>query len=169
MKAPEDREGTLKLFQEGPALLERVVADLTETQLDAKPAKGGWTIRQIIHHIVDGDDIWKMGIKMALGNTTSEFALVWYSDLSQESWSERWAYHKRSIDVSLALFKATRAHVLQILENRPDGWTQSVAVRGKKDSRVEHVPIGFVIQMQAEHVVHHIKRIQEILHELNNR
>ncbi|KAA3662394.1 MAG: hypothetical protein DWQ10_02495 [Calditrichaeota bacterium] len=168
MKAPADREQALSLFREGPVLLEQAIADLPETYLDAVPAKGGWTIRQIVHHIVDGDDIWKIGIKMALGNENAELSLTWYSAFPQETWGKRWAYSERSIDVSLAFLEATRNHVLQLLESVPDAWTQSVAVRSKTDTELEKVPIGFIIQMQANHVVHHIKRIREIIRELEN-
>lgn len=44
LHAPEDRD------------------DIISRYLDAMPSGGGWTIRQIVHHIVDGDDIWKLCI-----------------------------------------------------------------------------------------------------------
>ncbi len=164
MNAPEDREGTISRYREGSFLLEEVVNDLADDDLDAKPSQGGWTIRQIVHHIVDGDDIWKVCIKMAMGNEEEEFALGWYSALSQETWGDRWAYTKRSIDVSLSLFKATRAHVLQLIESAPEVWNRSVVVRSPKGD-AERVPVGFVVQMQADHVFHHIERIRAILRE----
>ncbi|HPR87722.1 MAG TPA: DinB family protein [bacterium] len=164
MNAPEDRTGTLSRYREGPHQLEQVVMPLSEADLDARPAQGGWTIRQIVHHIVDGDDIWKMCIKMAMGNEDGEFALEWYWALPQQTWAERWAYAKRSLDVSLALFRAERAHVVQLLESAPEVWERSVTLRTPK-GEVERVPVGFVVQMQADHVAHHIERIHAILAE----
>jgi hypothetical protein len=128
------------------------------------PSRGGWTIRQIVHHIVDGDDIWKMGVKMAMGNEEGEFALGWYWALSQQTWGDRWAYDKRSLDASLSLFRAIRGHVVQLLESVPDAWNRSVVIRTPK-GEVERVPVGFVVQMQADHVFHHIERIRAILQE----
>jgi RimJ/RimL family protein N-acetyltransferase len=164
MNAPEDRTGTIARYREGPHLLDKVVMGLTDADLDAKPSQGGWTIRQIIHHIADGDDIWKMCIKMAMGNEEGEFALGWYGALPQETWADRWAYAKRSVDVSLTLFRADRAHVVQLLECVPEVWHRSVVVRTAKGD-VERVPVGFVVQMQADHVFHHIERIRAILRE----
>ena len=51
MNAPEDRTGTLSRYREGPQQLEEVLMNLTDADLDAKPSRGGWTIRQIVHHI----------------------------------------------------------------------------------------------------------------------
>lgn len=164
MNAPEDRSGAISHYREGPALLEQVLNGLTDSVLDAKPSRGGWSIRQIVHHIVDGDDIWKTCIKMAMGNEEAEFALAWYWTLPQETWADRWSYTKRSLDVSLALFKATRAHVIQLLESTPEAWHRSVVIRTPK-GEIERVPVGFVVQMQADHVFHHIARIRAILQE----
>lgn len=164
MNAPHDRADTLRRYQEGPRHLEQVVLDLTDADLDARPSQGGWTIRQIVHHIVDGDDIWKMCIKMAMGNEEGEFTLGWYRALPQETWADRWAYSKRSLDISLSLLKAVRAHVVQLLESAPEVWDHSVLVRTSKGEG-ERIPVGFVVQMQADHVFHHIERIRAILRE----
>lgn len=162
MKAPDDREAALSRYREGPKLLESVVTGVQCCDLDAVPQGGGWTIRQIIHHVVDGDDLWKLGIKMAMGNEQGEFTLGWYWSLSQMQWADRWAYSQRSVDVSLSLFKAMRAHIVELLECVPEAWTRSVGLR-TPDGKIERVPIGFVIQMQADHVLHHVERIRCIL------
>jgi hypothetical protein len=161
MNPPNDQEAILELFRQGPALLEQALADLTDADLDQSPAQGSWTIREIVHHIVDGDDIWKTCIKMALGNQEGEFNLSWYRAKSQVEWSRSWVYADRSIDISLALFKANRAHILQILAAAADGWSKSVRFR-KHDGEIELVPVGMAVKIQADHVVQHIKRIQEI-------
>jgi len=164
MISPKNKQAEMARFQEGPARLEEVVKRLTDADLDAPPAAGGWTIRQIVHHVVDGDDLWKLCIKMALGIEQPEFPLAWYWEMPQVSWGERWAYSRRSLDVSLALLKANRAHILQLLESVPEAWERAAVLR-KKDGEMEQVPVGFVIQMQADHLLHHLKRIQEILTE----
>lgn len=145
-------------------LLECAIAGLKDAELDASPANGGWTIRQIVHHIVDGDDLWKAGIKAALGNTPGEFTLAWYWGQPQEIWAERWAYADRSVDVSMALLKAIRAHVSQLLKNVPDGWSRSVGVR-KRDGEIVRLSVGAVVEMQADHLEHHVNRITAIRQE----
>ncbi|MGA9117780.1 MAG: DinB family protein, partial [Bacteroidota bacterium] len=117
MNAPEDREAAISRFREGPLLLEHAVAGLRDAELDATPPGGGWSVRQIVHHIADGDDIWKLCIKMAIGNEQAEFALGWYWSLPQEIWADRWAYCRRPVGPSLSLLKVNREHVLQLLES----------------------------------------------------
>ena len=164
MNAPEDRDHEVSRYREGPDLLEEVVIGLRDSELDARPAAGGWSVREIVHHIADGDDIWKISIKMAIGNEQAEFDLGWYWSLPQVTWSDRWAYSRRSIGASLSLLRASREHVIQLLTSVPEAWNRSVVVRTPKGG-IEQVPIGFVIQMQADHVMHHLKRIRAILKE----
>ncbi len=167
MNAPEDKDSVLARYREGPELLERALEGIKDSDLDAQPRQGGWTIRQIVHHIADGDDIWKIGIKVALGNEQAEFSLDWYRTLQQEDWADRWAYANRSIDMSLALLRAIRGHVLQLIEHVPDAWHRSVDFR-KPDGETERVPVGGVVEMQANHVVHHVNRIRAIRSEIGS-
>lgn len=168
MKPPENKNEILELFERGPGILENALADLSDTELDYIPSNGGWSIRQIVHHLVDGDDLWKMYIKIALGNEQAEFTLKWYLALPQTEWATRLSYEKRSIDTSLILLKAIRGHILQLLEYAPDGWSKSAQFRDT-NGEIEVVSVGFVIQMQADHVVHHVKRILEIRKEIPSR
>lgn len=164
MDAPADRTGVLSRFTAGVAALEEAVSGLSDDALDAVPSGGGWTVRQIVHHLADGDDIWKLAVKMAIGRDGAEFVLGWYQEMTQREWADRWAYASRPIDVSLSLLKASRAHVQQLLDSSPDAWHRAVLLR-KHDGEIERVPIGFILEMQAEHVFHHLRRIEEILEE----
>ena len=165
MNAPDDQNKILALFKHGPNILEKSLAGLTDNELDYIPSSGGWTIRQIVHHITDGDDIWEMAIKMALGGEESEFNLNWYKVMPQMEWAKRWSYEKRSIDISLTLFRATRNHIMQLLENTPDAWTKNIK-SPEPDGKIEIIPVGFILQMQADHLVHHVNRIAEIRKEI---
>jgi uncharacterized damage-inducible protein DinB len=162
MKPPADKESIIARYIEGPALLRRVLSDLKESDFDTSPTKGGWSIRQIVHHLADGDDLWKICIKQALGNEQSEFSLDWYRALTQDTWADRWAYTQRSVDVSLSLLEATRKHIVQLLEHVPDGWNKSVGFR-EPNGEIVRVSVGFIIEMQAKHVVHHLKQVEAIL------
>jgi uncharacterized damage-inducible protein DinB len=166
MNPPDDQNKVIDLFKQGYDILEKSIAGSSDKELDYAPSSSGWTIRQIVHHLVDGDDLWKIGIKIALGDQQVEFSLKWYLALPQTEWAKKWGYENRSIDISLALFKANREHIIQLLETIPDSWTKSVQFI-EPDDKIEIVPVGFVIQMQADHVVHHVIRIAEIRKEFS--
>jgi uncharacterized damage-inducible protein DinB len=167
MNVPEDRDNQLSRYREGPTLLENIVKELQDTSLDFKPSGGGWSIRQIVHHIVDGDYIWTFAIKMAFGNQQPEFFLKWYSSMTQDTWADHWAYSRRSIDTSLSLLKTTREHVLQLLASVPEAWNRIVVLHTPK-GEIEQVPAGFIIKMQADHIQHHVERIRSIKQECSN-
>ena len=157
-----DREIALRRFIEGPTLLEDTLADIKPDELDRPPIDGGWTIRQNVHHIADGDDIWKTAIKIALGSDQAEFSLAWYWLHTQVEWADCWVYSHRRLSESLALFKANRHHIAQLLTEIPEGWTRSVSARDSKGV-VELITVGFIVEMQSDHLLHHLKRIQAIL------
>lgn len=161
MNSQNNESEFLERYAQGPDQLERALADVETPVLDATASHGGWTVRQIVHHIVDGDDIWKLCIKIALGNEDGEFALGWYWALEQDVWADRWRYSERPVDVSLALFRANRGHVLQLMKHVPDAWTRSV-MWPRPNGPTERVTVGRAIQIQAEHAEHHIAQINAI-------
>ena len=73
MKPPENKNEILELFKRGPGILENALAGLSDTELDYVPSNGGWSIRQIVHHLVDGDDLWKMYIKITARFTYNKY------------------------------------------------------------------------------------------------
>jgi uncharacterized damage-inducible protein DinB len=161
MNPADSQTSIIARFADGPAQLEQALTGLHDADLDAPPVQGGWTIRQIVHHIADGDDLWKACIKAALGNEQGEFTLEWYWVVPQDIWADRWAYAGRSIDVSLALFKANRAHVTQLLAHVPDAWSRSISLR-KPSGETTRLTVGAVVEMQADHLQHHVHRILAI-------
>lgn len=168
MKTSQNNDKSFLLFIAGPLLLEDTIKGIDDSELDYLPINRGWTIRQIIHHIADGDDLWKLSIKIALGNEQAEFNLQWYAEYSQSEWAEKWSYAKRSAFESLSLLKAIRAHIAQLLESVDDGWNKLVRFR-KPDGQIEIVSVGFVIQMQSDHLLYHVKRIKAIRQEYSGR
>ncbi len=164
MTATTGQATILAHYADGPAQLESAIQGLAESELDAPPTQGGWSIREIVHHVADGDDIWTLGIKMALGNEEAEFHLDWYGTIPQTSWASRWAYAHRSVSTSLDLLRATRKHILELLAQIPDGCERAVGIR-EPNGQVTRVTVGFIVEMQANHVFHHIDRILAIRRE----
>jgi hypothetical protein len=152
---------TLASYADGPAQLEAVLMDLTESDLNLAQTGDSWTIRQIVHHLADGDDIWKTCIKAARGNSEGLFSLLWYWDKPQTEWAESWKYAGRSIEPSLALFRANRYHIVELVGQIPDAWEKSICLKWP-DGEEERITIGEVLEMQARHVVGHVHDIQMI-------
>jgi uncharacterized damage-inducible protein DinB len=148
-------------YADGPKRLETAIAGLSEADLDVAQSSDSWTIRQVVHHLTDGDDIWKVFIKRAIGNPGGEFTLEWYWQMPQDEWAERWVYEERAIDPSLALFRASRRHIVQLLEHIPGVWEKSLRIRWPNGEEQE-VSVGWVVEMQTRHMEGHLGDIRRI-------
>jgi hypothetical protein len=154
-------EALLGQYADGPARLEAALTGITDLELDLSLATDAWTIRQIVHHIVDGDDLWKTCIMAALGNSDGLFTLQWYWDKPQMEWSESWSYASRSVESSLTLLDANCHHIVELLEHVPDALEKSIRLRPPHDAEVR-ITIREVLEMQVRHKTGHTQDIQAI-------
>ena len=151
----------LKRYATGPDLVQDSIQGLNDEQLDLKLSDDSWSIRQLVHHITDGDYLWKEFLLRAVGEPEREFSLEWYWCLPQDDWVKRWSYAGREVRHSLDLFKANRQHTLELLEQVPDLWDKCLLIPTRQGGQ-ERVSVGEVVEMQAGHVVGHVEDIQNI-------
>jgi hypothetical protein len=62
----EQREEFLSRLASTPALLRAAVAGLSDAQLDTPYREGGWTVRQVVHHVPDSHVNAYVRFKLAL-------------------------------------------------------------------------------------------------------
>ncbi len=155
----KDRDAAIASYAEGPKLLEKAIAGLSVDGLDLAESNDTWTIRQYVHHVADGDDIWKAFIKQAIGNPGSRYELQWYWDLLQNEWVMSWDYANRAIEPSLGLYRASRAHIVQLLLSIPAAWERSLMIRWPNGDDQE-VRVSWVVEMQTQHVFGHVDDIR---------
>src|ERR1700733_2118212 len=61
-----ERKVLLSQVAEAPAKLRAAVEHLSEAQLDSPYRAGGWTVRQVVHHLPDSHLNWYVRAKLAL-------------------------------------------------------------------------------------------------------
>lgn len=162
-KPTNTRRKILTRCAKGPSILESALDGMQGEQLDLTLSPDSWSIRQLIHHIADGDYLWKEFLLRAAGNPEAEFSLEWYWCLPQDEWVKRWSYAEREISHSLALLKANRQHTAELLGQVPDLWEKSLLIPARQGGQ-ERVTVGEVIEMQCRHVEGHVEDIQHIRH-----
>ena len=84
-----------------------------------------------------------------------------YWEIPQDEWVECWDYQKRAIRPSLAMFRANRDHIAQLLEQIPGVWERVLRIRWPNGEE-EDVSVRWVIEMQTQHVEGHVKDINRI-------
>ena len=145
-----------------PSQLEAAIIGLSETNLDISESAESWTIREIVHHIADGDDMWKLFIKRAIGNPNGEFAFDWYWQVPQDEWAKCWHYKERSVEPSLAMFRANRSHIVQLLRHTPGALQKSLRVHWPTKLGEQEVQVVWIVKGQTQHALDHIAEIGEI-------
>ena len=111
---PSDRAAHIETLRELPARLRAAVSGLDDAQLDTPYRDGGWTVRQVIHHVADSHANSYMRFKLAL--TEYEPTIKPYDEAA-------WAQLPDSlmpIEVSLALTDALHRRWIGLLESLSD-------------------------------------------------
>jgi hypothetical protein len=151
----------LTRYAGGPKLVQSAIRGLEESQLDLSLSPENWSIRQLVHHITDGDYLWKEFLLRAAGEPEREFNLAWYWCLPQDDWVKRWSYAGRDIKHSLELFAANRAHTMELLKKVPELWGKSLLIPNPHEEQ-ERATVSEVVEMQSRHVERHVEDIHQI-------
>lgn len=141
-----------------PDELEAALAGLADADFDLARSAQAWTIRQTVHHIVDADEVTKVIIKAALGNSGCTFGLAWY-DL-KNSWVTILNYASRPLAPALALFRANHRDLESLLNHLPEAWERYVMLKRDASSELRQITVAQLIQTQTGHVEHHIEQIR---------
>src|SRR3982751_3168783 len=67
---PADRRVMIGIIADAPRHLRAAVADLNDHQLDTPYREGGWTVRQVAHHVPDSHLNAYVRLKLALTEET---------------------------------------------------------------------------------------------------
>lgn len=155
-----EQEKSMETYETGPELLDAALKGLSESQLDLSRAEGKWTIREIVHHIVDAEDLWETIIKAALGNTGCTFDASWY--IPGNKCAVPLDYAKRPIDEAVALFKSLRRFIADSIKHLPDARERSAFVTWKNGKLFEKTfTVGEMLDWQIQHLEIHLKQIHE--------
>jgi hypothetical protein len=96
----EMRQGWIGDIVQAPALLRAAVKGLTEEQLDTPYRSGGWTVRQVIHHLPDSHMNAYVRFKLSL--TEDEPSIKTYKE---DKWAELPDARTAAPEISLALLE----------------------------------------------------------------
>jgi catechol 2,3-dioxygenase-like lactoylglutathione lyase family enzyme len=147
-------EQTIALYASGPDALEAVLEGLAAEEMTWKPAPDDWSIREIVHHVADSDATAFFRVKMALAEPGR---VMLGNPYHPDTWANGLDYQGRDIAPSLTLLRATRAHILQLINHLPDAMERTV-----KNPEGEATPVETFISMLASHLMIHIDQIRDV-------
>jgi uncharacterized damage-inducible protein DinB len=97
-----------------PAQLRLAVAGLSDEQLDTPYRPGGWTVRQVVHHMADSH--MNASMRFRLGLTEENPTIKPYDE---KAWAELSDVRHLPIDVSLRLLDALHDRLVHLLRSVP--------------------------------------------------
>jgi uncharacterized damage-inducible protein DinB len=106
-----------------PARLRAAVAGLDDAQLDTPYRDGGWTVRQVVHHVPDSHLNAYTRCKLAV---TEQRPTI--KPYDEAAWAELADARTLPVDVSLALLEALHARWVHFLRSLPgDAWAREIS------------------------------------------
>lgn len=137
-----------------PAKLRAATEGLTDAQLDTPYRNGGWTIRQVVHHIPDSHMNSLMRFKWAMTEdnpTIKPYDEAGFAELAD---------YKLPIASSLALLEGLHVHMVALFESFTDADLERTFTHPESK---QTNPLKKIIGLYAWHGDHHFAQITECL------
>jgi uncharacterized damage-inducible protein DinB len=119
---PEELAAVVGVIAGTPAMMRQAVAGLDEAQLDTPYRPGGWSVRQVVHHVPDSHLNAYVRIKLAL--TEEEPTIRPYLEAR---WAELPEARSAPVEVSLTLLDGLHQRwALALKELPPEAWQRTL-------------------------------------------
>jgi uncharacterized damage-inducible protein DinB len=139
---------------ETPGALRAAVAGLSRDQLETRYRPGGWTVKQVVHHLPDSHMNAYTRFKLAL--TEDEPTIKTYQEAE---WAELPDSQKVPIEVSLDLLDALHVRWVTLLRSMdPAGFRR--ALRHPEHGRV--LTLAQMLGLYAWHGRHHVAHVTSL-------
>jgi uncharacterized damage-inducible protein DinB len=148
-----EREKFLRDIEETPARLKAAVQALSPQQLDTPYRDGGWTVRQVVHHVPDSHLNAYIRCKLAL--TEDQPTIKPYRE---ERWAELADSKITPIEVSLGILELVHKRWMFLLRSlKAEDWTK----------KFRHPEIGVVtldqtVALYSWHGRHHVAHVTSL-------
>ena len=144
------RGAHLREIREAPGLFREAVQGLDDGQLDTPYRPGGWTVRQVVHHVADSHMNAYVRFRLAL---TEDDPVI--KPYSQTAWAELADARTGPVEVSLGLLDGMHARWVALAESLPEEAFDRAFFHPERG----RVPLGTNLAMYAWHGRHHAAHI----------
>ena len=149
----EQKPQYLNEIEQTPVWLRAAVKGLSDAQLDTPYRPGGWTVRQVVHHVPDSHLNCYLRFKLAL--TEDEPTIKSYAE---DRWAELDDSRATPIEVSLTLLESLHDRWVRLMRSlSPQDWKRTFLhpERGV-------MSLDKTVAMYAWHGRHHVAHITSL-------
>ena len=144
------RKQLIDRYKAGYQVVADALAGATDAELDAHPAPGKWSAREIVHHLADSE--MTAAIRLRLLIATERPQIVGFD---QEEFARR-LYYDRPIEASVEAFKSARRTTAEIL----DRMTEAEWAREGTHSEHGRYTVERWLEIYAAHAHNHAEQIR---------
>jgi uncharacterized damage-inducible protein DinB len=146
----DERRTMIEDIAAAPALLRKAVHDLEDEQLDTPYRDGGWTVRQVVHHL--GDSHLNAYIRLKLALTEDEPTIKPYDEAA---WATLGDSVSTPITVSVTLLESLHERWMHVFR------AMSAADFARTFRHPDHgaVTLDWLVAMYSWHSRHHVGHI----------
>ena len=150
MMDSKTRKQLIDQYKAGYEVVAAALAGATDAELDAHPAPGKWSAREIVHHLADSE--MTAAIRLRLLIATERPQIVGFD---QEEFARR-LYYGRPIEASVEAFKSARRTTAEILDR------MSEAEWAREGTHSEHgrYTVERWLEIYAAHAHNHAEQIR---------
>ena len=151
----QDIKTWISVLEETPEKLKYLVRNLNEKQLDTPYREGGWTIRQVLHHLVDSHMNSYIRFKWTL--TEEEPVIKAYFE---DRWADLPDTKDAPVDLALQALEALHAKWTYLLQGLSSDQLKRCFIHPESNSKVS---LEQNIGIYAWHSEHHIAHIEQLM------
>jgi uncharacterized damage-inducible protein DinB len=149
----EQKQGFLKDIAQTPEKLRSAVSGLSDAQLDTPYRPGGWTVRQLVHHVPDSHLNSYVRFKLAL--TEDDPTIKTYAE---DRWAELPDTKATPIAVSLTLLESLHDRWVRLLRSlSPEDWKKTF-----RHPELGPMTLEKTLALYAWHGRHHVAHVTEL-------
>lgn len=146
-----DRAALMERYAAGADAAEAALAGATDDELDRRPADGGWTARQVAHHLADSETMAYTRLRRLIADDDPII-----QGYDEPTWAER-LHYDRPIAEALAVVRAVRTASLGLLRAlSPSEWE-----RQGRHSESGPYSVDDWLRIYAAHCHDHAAQIRE--------
>ena len=148
------RAALVAQYEAGPGVMRAVVDGLGDVELDHRPSDGGWTPREVVHHVADSEMTSAIRLRRLIAE--DDPLIVGYDG---DEFARRLHYADRPIEPALAAVEGARATTAQILR----GLTEEEWARSGTHSESGRYGVEPWLEIYAVHCDDHADQIRAAL------
>ncbi|MGA2571672.1 MAG: YfiT family bacillithiol transferase [Terracidiphilus sp.] len=149
---PSVRAAQIETLRRLPERLRAAVAGLNDAQFDTPYREGGWTLRQVVHHLADSHANSYVRFKLAL---TEECPAV--KSYEEAAWAQL-PDSRMPIEPSLVFLDGMHARLVALLESMSDGDFQRTFIHPHRGS----MTLATNLAMYDWHSRHHTAHVTSL-------